>query len=259
MKICNHEISPYVDFFVDSDGVLTKVINMSGDACELTIPKTLHQGEDTIEIKAIGSHCFSGRFSRITIADEIEVVYGRAFCSASVDTVVWSKGCKAIPTQCFDNCRLKRIYNIEDVTEIREYAFCMSSIAQFDWPAGCTKIPDRCFCSSCLKKISGIENVTQIGCSAFSFCSISAFNWPSGCDIIPECCFFGSNLRDIKNIDKVVKIGNNAFSHCKLDFVDMSNMSVVHIGACSFSGIPSKNVILPYYYPEDDYKLIFSE
>lgn len=245
-------------FWVNDNGELTEMIS-SGPGSEAYIPQALYSGEDMVEIKSIGPSFVSGRFSKITISNAIEVVNDFAFMNAHVGTVVWSKGCKTIPAHCFSASTIERISNIEDVTKIKCNAFDYSYITHFDWPAGCKEIPVCCFSKSALKVISNIDNVTKIGRGAFSGCDIKRFKWPSGCDTIPDECFFFSKLQSISNVEHVTRLGKESFSHCKLKSLDMSNLAISDIGAHSFAGILPDNITLPYYFSKDDCELMFRE
>lgn len=214
----------------------------------MTIPHKLFSGEI---ITAIGTTFLYGEYKIIKISNKITEIAEAAFQSASVETVVWSAGCKTIPTRCFQECKLKKLENTAKVKKVGSSAFMDADIENIIWPEKCKLIPQACFERSRLQNISGIECVTHICTAAFSECEMREIVWPSGCSVIPYECFYGSKLERIDNAEHVTAICEKAFAHSQLQALDLSGTATNFIGEKAFSGIEKKNVILPYYMPKD--------
>lgn len=149
---------------------LTQVINLSSDTLDLTIPRCL-EGRDVWDIKYDAFfYGWYNTWKTIMIEDGIHIS-GCAFRNVRADTIIWPKSEDTIPLGCFENCKIRKLENIQNVVKIGTGAFSNASIDSFIWPAVCRSVPCQCFAHSHIKTISGLENVENIGYRAF--CDIS--------------------------------------------------------------------------------------
>lgn len=232
-----------VEFYAE-DGVILGMHNHSNSTVDISIPKEFPQG---YILENIPPYFADGSFGKIILDDDILSVSSYAFSGSLIEEVVWSKGCREIPSNCFDHSRIREITNIDNVEEIGEYAFSCSGLEKMVWPDNCSTISKGCFINSEIKDIQNIEHVTDIGFGAFAHSKIESLLWPSRCHKIPKFCFSNSNLEEISNIEHVGLIRGLAFNMCKkLRHIDLSN-AICIIECNAFNGVDPDKIELPYY------------
>lgn len=236
--------------FAVNDGMILTMENMDYETPKsVTLPVITPDGEN---INSLGTSFCIGKFKEIIVPDEIRTAAAGAFSYTLVDNVIWSKNCKVIPDRCFYGSYISSISNIQDVVEISTAAFASSKIQEVVWPNNCFTIPARCFYGSCISKVGNIDRVSSILFDAFEGSHIKSIEWPSACCTVPKLCFANSRLKEISNVSSITDIEYGAFANSKVKYLDLSSLLSLRIGVKAFSGLSPQNIILPYYFTDDD-------
>lgn len=210
-----YAIQPKVYIFFDRRArEITKIINKDSMPADVVIPDELEDGTKLTKLSPKGGW-IEGPFNCLRLSDGITEVERYSFLYASVEKVIWSKGCDVIPESCFAYSKICSIENINHVTYIGKNAFKKSWIENIRWPDNCQIIEEGTFEDSGFfnyLKIDNIERVTEIGASAFRHSRIRSFTVPEGVNTIHSSTFRKSICNNIILHDNITKIEDHAFS-----------------------------------------------
>lgn len=186
---------------------------------EVTVPKTVYDGETPYTVEAIGNNLFQNNLTlnSVTLPATIEYIGSNAFrgCSA-LTTITGTANCKGIDGYAFQGCSSLGSIDLTKCMSIGNRSFdgcnILTTIGSI---ANCSRIGNYAFryCSS-LQEVDLNDNV-QIGSYAFRDCTslinVGSLNGAT----IGERAFLGCRSLTAVDISQAASLGSYAFYDCQ--------------------------------------------
>lgn len=165
----------------------------------LNIPSTITDEGTTYKVTRIAKNAFSskGKFSKVTLGDNIREIGRFAFIGSYIDTLIISDKVEVIPDEsfrltnvkaltigasvkrigkeAFAYCKLTKVTSKSPAFEVGDMAFYAVSEPDCGPWLGCiTKLGRRAFCMSNFKQVPSFDLLEEIGSEAFASCTLSS-------------------------------------------------------------------------------------